>query len=191
MSYLVAVDDGHGMKTPGKRTPKFADGSFMHENEFNKGVVAKLKIILRRCGIGYIATAPTTKDTPLWERVKIANDKKADIFVSVHANAVTGKWGKPSGLETYYCKGSKNGLRLAKAVHNHLVKGTLQKNRGLKTKSMYVTKHTKMPAILCECGFMDNKVEAMLLKSDEFREECAIEIAKGICDYFGVRYING
>ena len=32
----ISIDDGHGAETPGKRTPKFADGSAMKENEFNK-----------------------------------------------------------------------------------------------------------------------------------------------------------
>ena len=42
MKYLILYDDGHGEfpLTPGKRTPIFPDGTFMHENDFNSEVVA-------------------------------------------------------------------------------------------------------------------------------------------------------
>ena len=36
--FCVAVDDGHGMKTAGKRTPLFPDGSYMPENAYNRAV---------------------------------------------------------------------------------------------------------------------------------------------------------
>lgn len=190
--YLVAVDDGHGMETAGKRSPKLTDGSVMKENEFNKAVVAKLKENLKRCGIDIVATAPTTKDTPLKDRVKVANDKKADIFVSVHANAYDGTFeGKnPSGVETFYHANSENGKKIANLVHNNLIQGIKQVDRGIKTGDLYVLNHTNMPAILCECGFMDNPGEIKLLLSDSFREECAEEIARGICEYFGVKFID-
>ncbi len=50
MSYTIALDDGHGMETAGKRTPKFNDGTFMRENEFNRAVVNYLNVELKRCG---------------------------------------------------------------------------------------------------------------------------------------------
>jgi hypothetical protein len=46
-----------------------------------------------------------------------------------------------------------------------------------------------MVAILSENGFMDNKREAMLMLDAAFQKEVAVEHAKGICDYFGVKYV--
>ena len=43
-----------------------------------------------------------------------------------------------------------------------------------------------MPAILCECGFMDYKPEARLLRSDAYRIQCAAAIVKGIVDYMNL-----
>ena len=40
--FCVAVDDGHGMKTAGKRTPLFPDGSYMPENAYNRAVASYL-----------------------------------------------------------------------------------------------------------------------------------------------------
>jgi hypothetical protein len=45
-----------------------------------------------------------------------------------------------------------------------------------------------MPAALVECGFMDNPHDAVLLRSELYRKECAIELTKGLCEVFGVRY---
>ncbi len=199
--YLVALDDGHGMETAGKRTPIFTDGTtspdtgknFMHENEFNRAVVAKLGTILQRCGIDTLLVAPTDEDTPLTTRVSLANSKNADIYVSVHANAYDGKFdgNDPEGVEVYCYPNSKNGIKLANAVYKHLLQGTKQVGRGVKQSTyFYVLRATKMPSILIECAFMDNPREAKLLLSDAFREECAIEIAKGICEYFGMPYIE-
>ena len=47
-----------------------------------------------------------------------------------------------------------------------------------------------MPAILCECGFMDYKADALLMKDDDFQTEVAEEICQGLCVYFKVKYIS-
>jgi N-acetylmuramoyl-L-alanine amidase len=199
-TYLVALDDGHGMDTPGKRTPMFPDrpgvglegerGNYMHENEFNRAVVNKVKTHLERCGINVLLTAPTDEDTPLKARTDLANKMNADILVSVHANAATGSWGNAKGIETYYYPGSASGKALATALHNQLIKNTKQVNRGIKEGNLHMLRETKMPAALVECGFMDNLEEAALLLSDEFRNECALEIAMGICDYLKVPFVD-
>lgn len=188
MGYTVALDDGHGMETPGKRTPKFEDGTFMKENEFNAAVVKIIERHLKRHNIKVVLTAPTDKDTPLKTRCETANKANADVFVSVHANAYKGAWGNAKGIETYHYPGSSKGKKLATCIQRELMNGTKMVDRGVKTAKFYVLKNTKMPAALCECGFMDNKREARLLMSKEYREECGEEIARGILKYFGLSF---
>ncbi|HZG88106.1 N-acetylmuramoyl-L-alanine amidase [Paenibacillus sp.] len=191
MRHVAALDDGHGMSTPGKRTPKFPDGTFMHENDFNRAVVAKCAAHLMRCGIDVLLTAPTDEDVPLRTRTDLANAKKASIFVSVHANALKDTWGNPKGIETLYFPGSAQGKRLAELLLKHLLKGTPLVNRGAKERGdLHVLRETRMPAALVECGFMDNPDEARLLMSDAYREECAEELAEGICEFLGVAYVS-
>lgn len=185
---VVALDDGHGEDTAGKRTPLFEDGTFMKENEFNRAVVQYAAEELESSGIDTVFTAPELEDVALQTRTDRANKANADVFVSVHANALTGKWGSQSGIETYIYSGSTKGRKLAEYVHAELLRGEDLKDRGIKEANFFVIHHTKMPAILCECGFMDNKTEASLLMSDAYRRECAKEIAQGICNYFGVPY---
>lgn len=196
---IIALDDGHGMGTLGKRTPNFTDGTksretgknFMHENEFNRTVVKYLDVELQRHGFKTLLVAPTDADTPLKARTDLANSNKVDAYVSVHANALTGEWGKARGIETFYFEGHLTSKKLAETVHKYLLQGTEFYDRGLKTsKELWVLKQTKyeIPSILVECGFMDNDREARLLMSDSYRKECAIEIAKGLCEYFGKTY---
>jgi N-acetylmuramoyl-L-alanine amidase len=199
MTYLVALDDGHGMETPGKRTPIFPPGSgmvselgenFMHENEFNRAVVAKMKVHLERCGIKTLLVAAGDKDVPLKTRTDLANAKGANVYVSIHANANTGKWGNAKGVETYCYPGAKDSRKLAEIVHKYLIQHTPQVNRGVREADLHVLRETKMPAILIEAGFMDNLEEAKLLLSDAFRSEVAEEASRGVCEYLGVAWVD-
>jgi N-acetylmuramoyl-L-alanine amidase len=196
---LIALDNGHGIKTPGKRTPKWTDGTvslytkkdFMHEWEFNRGVVKRLKPLLEANGFDVLEVSPTDVDTGLMKRVKLANNAKADIFVSVHANALGNNWNeRVNGIETL-TMGSGSGLKLGKILQKHLVWATGLRDRGMKDGSwLAVVKYTKMPAALVECGFMDNPAEAKMLNMAEYRMICARALAQGICEYYGVTYKN-
>lgn len=187
----VGVDDGHGLETNGKRTP---DG--YKENEFNNGVKQYLITELKRNNFIVVDCSPGREDNSLQNRCDIANTAKADIFISIHFNAMGDKWqSSAEGIETYYHGHSNNGKRLADLVHKHLLEGTKMNNRGVQSdfvlydNGLAVLRETNMPATLVECGFMDNQKDAILMKSNTYRKECAIEICKGICDYFGQIYI--
>jgi len=185
---IVCLGDGHGFETLGKRTPRLPDGTIMKENEFNSIVVHKLAVRLLHKGFTVFYAAPTVSDIPLSERVATANAKKADIYVSVHANASgSGEFNSGQGVETFCYKFGGNAEKLARAVHAQLIKGTKQKDRGVKEGNFQVLRQTKMPAILVEAAFMTNLEEAKLLASDKFREEVAEEIYKGICAYYGLQ----
>lgn len=192
MSYLIALDDGHGANTPGKRTPSIPGMGVIKENEFNKAVVYYLDIELRRCGFRTMFTAPGDADPSLTTRCNRANSAGANLFVSCHYNA-----GGGSGVETFYYSGlsaSSSAAKAAKAVQGELLHSNIlkQKNRGVKKANFAVLRQTKMPAILIEYGFMDDPGyhEAKLMRNKAWQKERAIQTAKGICKYFGVRYVG-
>ena len=193
MAKLIALDDGHGMETAGKRTPAIPElgGRVIRENEFNREVVKYLDIELKRCGFKTLLVAPTDEDTPLSTRTNLANSRKADAFISIHYNAYDGNFDgyDPEGLSVHIYPGSKEGRKLAECVLKYLKEGTPQKNRGIVESNFHVLRETNMPAILSENGFMDNKREALLMLNVDFQKEVAREHAKGICDYFGVKYV--
>jgi N-acetylmuramoyl-L-alanine amidase len=195
---LIAVDDGHGMETAGKRTPNYEDGTFMRENEFNRAVINKLIVHLQRSAFDVVHVSAGDTDVPLKTRTDLANNtkdngfgRKADAMVSVHANAMGSTWNtKAKGIEIFYRDKYKDGKKLAQDIQEYLVKGTPLINRGLKTANLHITREAKMPAVLIEGAFMDNPDEALLLKSDAYQSECAEEIARGLCQYFGRTYIE-
>lgn len=186
----IAIDDGHGMETAGKRTPAFSDGSVMRENEFNRAVVAYLHDELIRNGFSVVLTAPEDTDTSLATRVQRANDAHADYFVSVHANAFGNGWNDANGVESFvYALNDAKTTSLARCIQHELVQETGLRDRGVKENGeLYVLRKTTMPAVLCECGFMTNEKEAQLLKSDAYRKKCATSICKGICAFVGKVY---
>lgn len=179
----IMIDAGHGYETPGKRT---VDG--MREYEFNRAVANEMKKLLHRySGVTTLFSHSDKQDVPLYERTKKANQANVDLFVSIHANAHgNGKeWTSASGIETYvHSSKPKTAFALAKIVQAELIKETKRKDRGVKTASFHVLKETKMTAILCECGFMTNKVEAQLLKEQAYRHACATGIVNAIVTFY-------
>lgn len=194
--YLVALDDGHGLETSGKRTPLFPDGSFMKENEFNFAVMEKLEARLKAHGFDTLHAAPGRTDLSLASRTARANATvqngygyPADFFMSIHANATAEfAWNNTRGIETYiFGYGGQAGIA-ADIIHRHLIDMTKQADRRVKTANFYVLRQTHMPAILYELGFMTNTTDALLLLSDEYRHVCAEAITKGFCEYRNIKY---
>lgn len=189
MSKLIAIDNGHGISTTGKRTPPFTDGTQIKEWEFNYPTAKKLGQLLEYNGFRIIYTSDTEKDTPLKDRVDKANSAKADLFISIHYNALADKWRNGvGGIETFYYPSSNTSKKIASIVQKYLIAETGLRDRGIKTGNLYVLRETKMPAILCECGFMDIKSEAELMLDEEYQWKCARAITKGICEYYGMKY---
>lgn len=181
---LVCLDAGHGKETAGKRS----FDSTLLEYEFNRYVANRLESYLQRADIKVVKTVHTEKDVSLADRVKAANTAKADLFISIHANAAGTTWNEIRGWEIFVHKKGGKAEELAKQIHKSCIPFLGLKDRGIKENAeLYVLKHTKMPAVLIEFGFYTNKEEAELLKSASFREKCAIAAAHGVFRYFGIK----
>ena len=192
---MIAIDDGHGMETAGKRTPAFSDGRVMRENEFNSAVADYLAEALKRNGFDVLMVAPDDTDVPLKTRVQIANDTRAKAYISIHANAFGTTWNGANGLETWIYEKvmpDSETYRLAKCIHDALIKATGLRNRGMKRSSdLFVLKNTSMHAVLLECGFMTNEEEAALLMDEIYRRKCAEAICRGVCAFYEKTYQEG
>lgn len=210
--YLVGLDDGHGINTPGKRTVTLKEdikfngklrkkGTIIHENEFNEVIMRKVEPHLKRCGIGYIELAPTDADTPLSTRANTANRNGCDLVVSIHANALTGdKWqNKAYGLVVIKTKGCQSKTdKLANIMYKYLKEvdfpsdGETKYGVRVDTEicgfTLAILRQTRMPAVLVELGFMDNWTDVKVMCTEKFQDECAEAIARVICEYLGVEY---
>ena len=185
---LVCIDPGHAKSTAGKRS---FDSSLL-EYEFNRAVSLWLKYHLERHGVKtiYSCDVDTASDVSLSERCRTANNKKADLFVSIHANAYGLTWNSANGWEIFHHKNSPKGKRLAEAIQKTSIPFLGLRDRGIKTNNFTVLTGTNMPSVLIEHGFYTNKEECEKLKSLEFRKKCAIADAKGILNYLGVAWIE-
>jgi N-acetylmuramoyl-L-alanine amidase len=105
----IVIDAGHGGHDTGTIGP---DG--LEEKDLVLDVALRLgKLIRRRLGAEVVYTRSTDVFIPLQERTKIANDAKADLFISIHANSSPER--SSTGVETYYFNltSDKRGLDLA------------------------------------------------------------------------------
>lgn len=156
----ICIDAGHNYSS----FDTGANGSIYNEQTLTFLIAEKLKYMLEKNGVEVIMTRNKLTDNlgkslndSLVTRAKIANNAKCDFFISIHINAGGGK-----GAETYVY--SSDGLSYEKAVK---IQNEFEKegriNRGVKVRSFSVLKNTKMPALLVECGFIDNKDEEVWL----------------------------
>ena len=176
----IMIDAGHGPNTPGKRSP---DGR-LREFHFNSAVADAVKKRLLLDGHTVFFSHQADADVPLLERTQLANRLKADLFISIHANAFGSSFNNSSGIETFTFTNPLAATKtLAASVHHALLLSTKRPDRGLKQADFAVLRNTHMPAILIECGFMTNRIELALLKSEIYRKSCANAIAFGINCY--------
>ncbi len=91
----VVIDPGHGGPKPGT----ISKGG-LQEKEVNLAIALALRKLLREAGIEAVLTRESDVDVGLEDRTVIANQKRADLFVSIHANAHRDR--KRGGVETFF-----------------------------------------------------------------------------------------
>lgn len=145
----------------------------MNESEETRKIVAELIPLLQKKGhtvINATVDKAATQAAYLRDVVKLANNSKADLFISVHLNA-----GGGTGCESYTYKGAK--VKQAQNINAQLQKLGFR-NRGIKNGTdFYVVKYTTMTAVLVEVCFVDNCTDVKL-----YRKLGAAKIAQAIAD---------
>ena len=212
----VVIDAGHGGE------PGAMSESGLMEKEITLDVALRLQRLLQDAPFKVLLTRETDRSIPLDKRVSFANQKKADLFLSIHAN-----WMEPRSIramETYYVgptddpatltlasrenKDSGFSLseykkilekiyvdvrrdesrRFAHTIQSQLFHSLKSSNpaledRGVKTAPFVVLIGTQMPAILVEIACLSNEEEVALLTMDDYRENIALALARGIRSY--------
>lgn len=196
---LIVIDAGHGSSTPGKRTP---DG--YREHWINVACAYFAEKALKRCGFTTKKCAWDDRDAKndtditITKRQELVRNAGADAVISFHANASNSnnQWDNATGC-SIYIHGTdykrKDSRKMAENINKYLCHGTEQRNRGIHERTdlgMVNAYYMKVKhAVLVEIGFMTNKEEAELMKTDAFCKEQAEDCVKGICDTFGKKYI--
>jgi N-acetylmuramoyl-L-alanine amidase len=205
----IVIDPGHGGTDPGKQNARLK----LDEKDLTLDVSLRLKKLLETLGYRVVLTRTTDKrfsnnpivDLPL--RAEVANKESADLFISIHFNAVDRDLDRVSGTETYVLtpqfqistqpeqdrsmvkefypgnqQDAANAL-LGYSLHRQLITDLKGSDRGYKHRRLAVLRTLKCPGVLVEAAYLSNDTEARRLATPEFRQKIAGALADGIQDY--------
>jgi N-acetylmuramoyl-L-alanine amidase len=182
--YTIIIDPGHGGPDPGSSGKKGTE-----EKKITLAVALKLGPILEKSGYKVIYTRKTDniqwsgQKEELLERAAIANNAKADLFVSIHTNS--SNLSNINGTETYYNILSNNGKKAAQYIQNEVIKQVKLKDRGIKTEDYSVLRNVSAPSVLIELAYISTPSEENILNDSSYQNKFAQGIASGVNKYFG------
>ncbi|RDV83457.1 divergent polysaccharide deacetylase family protein [Ammonifex thiophilus] len=184
----IVLDPGHGGCDPGAVEPRLG----IHEKYINLAVARRLQGMLRAAGARVLLTHDDPdkmeKEREDWhlpyislrERVRLANDQRADVFLSLHVNSFSDP--RRTGQEIFFARGSEAGHRLAEALRRELAK--LGGDTACHPSSFYVLEHSRMPAVVVEMGYLSNAAEAARLLDPSYQQKIAEALCAGLEAYF-------
>jgi N-acetylmuramoyl-L-alanine amidase len=172
---LVVIDPGHGGRDPG------AVGRISNEKTVVLQISKRIADLLEKDErLDVYMTRSQDVFISLDERVAVANQLNADLFLSVHANAMP-RSSTVGGTETFIHPSATH--HFGQIVHKHLLQATRLTDRGLKTANFRVLRGIDMPAVLIEIAFMSNPQEERLLNDPAFQDRVARAIHNAIIEY--------
>ena len=190
----VIIDAGHGDPDGGA-----VAGDGTEEAELNLAVAKKLEIILQNAGCKVIMTRSDSmgihnqdgktsisqkKNEDMRKRRSIQANSGGDMFISVHMN----KFEQTDcyGAQVVFQASDAPSEQLAMCIQSALKTGIDNGNKreAMANKSgIYLLKNVPIPSVIVECGFISNRDELALLKTEEYQSKIAWAIYMGIVEY--------
>ena len=188
---VIYLDPGHGGPDGG------AVGNSSLEKDISLSISLKIRDYLQEQGALVLLTREEDVDLAdedtsgysrrkaedLKNRVKIINESDADLFLSIHLNAIpSSRW---SGAQTFFYGKFIENENAAKYIQDELRRNLENTERKAKPiDGIYLLKNTEKPGALVEVGFLSNPQEENLLSTDEYQEKVAASVYNGILRYF-------
>lgn len=174
-SPLIVLDAGHGGRDQG------TSAGTVLEKEINLAMVKKLAEELENAGAAVLFTREDDTKVGLEDRAAYANQKEAELFVSLHCNYCEDDAGV-KGLECYYRDGSPEGQALAESIARKMDEEEQIGCRGTRVGDFRVLNKTHMPAVLVEMGYLSNRNECADLTDEAYQKLMAKRLAEGILE---------
>lgn len=188
-AYTIVIDPGHGGIDGGASTV-----AGVKESDINLEVSGRLeslfgflgyRVVMTRTEDTHLGGADFKKSSDIKARLSIAEENAADILISIHQNHYSDS--RYGGSQVFY--GSAEGSdALAQLVQSDL-KTALDpsNNRTIKsgTDAAYLMKNSGCTAILVECGFLSNPIDAENLQKDDYQKKIAMAVAAGLMQFKG------
>ncbi|OBZ15540.1 N-acetylmuramoyl-L-alanine amidase CwlD [Bacillus sp. FJAT-27264] len=188
---VIAIDAGHGGPDGGA-----VSREGLIEKDINLSVSLYLRDYLQQAGAIVVMTRDgdydlaqndtkgyaKRKTEDLKRRVRTIEEKRVDLFISVHMNSIpSNRW---SGAQTFYYPNNQDNKPLADFVQAELRNTLENTDRVAKTvNTVYLLKALKMPSVLVEVGFLSHPQESLLLGDDVYQRKVATSIYRGILRY--------
>jgi N-acetylmuramoyl-L-alanine amidase len=118
------------------------------------------------------------KRADLKQRVSIANQSGAHLYLSIHVNADPNpRW---SGAQTFYHAGSERSKVNAVLIQEELTRILKNTKRKANVGDYYILSQTQMPSVIVEIGFISNPREARDMLDEDYQSRIAYAIFSGI-----------
>ncbi len=181
--YVVVVDAGHGGNVPG------ATKMGVEEKDLDLKFVLELKKLFDKNdkNIGVYYTRTDDSNPSFANRVGLANDSEADVFLSIHNNSTaSGRMSSINGTEVMYEAGDTTGesKKFANLCLDKLLAALGSTSKGTVVgDEVYIIRMSKPPVALVEVGFMTNERELQLLQDSEYQRKTAQALYDAIIEY--------
>ncbi|MDO7908315.1 N-acetylmuramoyl-L-alanine amidase CwlD [Paenibacillus sp. JX-17] len=188
---VVALDAGHGGPDGGAVSKEG-----IIEKDINLAIALYLRDYLQQAGAIVYMTREEDRDLAqpgtkgyskrktedLKQRVRLIEEHKADLFVSIHMNSIpSSRW---SGAQTFYYPDRPGNADLANLIQEEIRRNLENTDRAAKTlDSKYILQALQIPSTLVEVGFLSNVAEARNLGNPEYQRKVAAAVYKGILRY--------
>ena len=173
----VILDAGHGGSDPGK----IGLNNLLEKEKITAELTRKEDKGLGTTGGG------SKKTEDMQARVKMINEMKPVLTVSIHQNSYEDP--EIHGAQVFYYSHSREGEAVAKILQESLQEIDPENHRQAKAnETYYLLRRTKVPTVIVECGFLTNPEEAEKLSGEEYQEQVAEAVAKGIAKC--LEYLN-
>lgn len=182
---IVVLDAGHGAADSGK-----VGVNDVLEKDLNLQIAKKVQVNLEEEGIQvvmtrdddqglYDDTVSNKKLEDMKKRVALINEVKPHLVVSIHQNSYSDSSIK--GAQVFYYEHSKEGEAVAGVMQEELRTLDSENKRQIKANdTYYLLKHTEVPTIIVECGFLSNPQEAEKLGTEDYQNQVAEAICTGV-----------
>ena len=181
---VVVIDAGHGGVDPGA-----VGKAKVLEKDVTLAVSKRLQVLVQQSGAKTIMVRVDDSDLgtsqgllkrkreDLAQRIQLARDAQAEVYLSIHANSFPDA--KLNGAQTFYHSDSPEGRLLAQSIQQELNSMTNGKRVAKANQDIYVLKKAHQAAVTVELGFLSNLEEEQLLTTPDYQEKLAIAIYKG------------
>lgn len=185
---LVVIDAGHGGIDGGS----VGKTTGVYESELNLKYAKNLKERLEEMNITcyltrqdenglYDSSAKNLKRSDMKKRKEIIENISPKIVVSFHMNSFP--LSSSRGAQTFYKKGSEQGLNLANSIQKQLSTSLVSTPSAGKVGDFYIVNCTEIPSVLIECGFLSNVEDEKNLISQNYQDKFCYLVMCGIVDY--------